>query len=83
MLITHDRNPVGATLPVQLVMLVCRSDDSRLSGTVRSADGDAREFSGTLELMRVFEDLVPVDPTVEPPNVAGLGQGGPASPGAR
>jgi hypothetical protein len=45
---------------VELVMLVTRGDGDRLSGTVRLADGGAdREFSGTLELMRVFEELVP------------------------
>lgn len=48
-------------MAVQLEMLVARGLDNRLSGTVRVSDGgEAREFSGTLELMRVFEDLVPV-----------------------
>jgi hypothetical protein len=46
-------------IAVELVMLVTRGADDRLSGTVRLAEGGAdREFSGTLELMRVFEDLV-------------------------
>jgi hypothetical protein len=40
-------------------MHVSRGDDNRLTGTVRAArDPEAREFSGMLELMRVFEDLV-------------------------
>jgi hypothetical protein len=47
---------------VELVMRVSRGQDNRLTGTVRAArDADAREFSGTLELMRVFEELVPIE----------------------
>jgi hypothetical protein len=48
---------------VDLVLRVARSTDNRLTGTV-AVDGtdDARDFSGTLELMRVFEDLVPAAP---------------------
>jgi hypothetical protein len=43
-------------------MQVSRGDDDRLTGTVRAArNPSVREFSGTLELMRVFEELVPVD----------------------
>jgi hypothetical protein len=47
---------------VELVMRVSRGEDNRLTGTVRAArDADPREFSGTLELMRVFEELVPIE----------------------
>jgi hypothetical protein len=47
-------------MAVRLIMQVTRGEDNRLTGTVRVADGvDARDFSGTLELMRVFEELVP------------------------
>jgi hypothetical protein len=47
-------------MAVQLVMRVTRDGDDRLSGTIRMAEGgEACEFSGTLELMRVFEELVP------------------------
>jgi hypothetical protein len=47
---------------VELVMQVRRGEGDRLIGNVRLAQGaDAREFSGTLELMRVFEELVPAD----------------------
>lgn len=53
-------------MQVELVMHVSRGDDDRLSGTVqtgRSTDprqnAGLHEFSGTLELMRVFEELVP------------------------
>ena len=53
----------GTALPVELVMHVSRGDDNRLTGNVRTArDPEAREFSGMLELMRVFEDLVPDRP---------------------
>ena len=49
-------------MAVELVMRVARSEDNRLSGTVRVTGGaDVRQFSGTLELMRVFEELVPTD----------------------
>lgn len=49
-------------MSVELVMQVSRGDDDRLTGTVRATRTAAvREFSGTLELMRVFEELVPVD----------------------
>jgi len=43
-----------------LILRVSRDADNRLSGTVRTAgETEAHTFSGTLELMRVFEDLVP------------------------
>ncbi len=49
-------------MAVELVMQVSRGENDRLSGTVSLGHGaDARDFSGTLELMRVFEELVPAD----------------------
>ena len=56
-------------MAVDLFLQVSRSDDNRLSGTVRSGEEpDGRPFSGTLELMRVFEELVPAEGDVaEPP----------------
>ena len=40
-----------------------RDANNRLSGTVAiDGAGEARAFSGTLELMSVFEELVPVKP---------------------
>jgi hypothetical protein len=49
---------------VELFLHVTRNDDNRLSGTVRVAtESGERPFSGTLELMRVFEELVPVEAT--------------------
>jgi hypothetical protein len=50
-------------LTVDLLLRVSRDADNRLSGTVAiDGAGEARAFSGTLELMSVFEELVPVDP---------------------
>lgn len=50
-------------------MHVSRDERDRLNGTVRpTRDMDARAFSGTLELMRVLEELVPADgltPTID------------------
>jgi hypothetical protein len=60
MLVGEVSQPRVDPIAVELVMLVARGDDDRLSGTVRLAEGGTdREFSGTLELMRVFEELVP------------------------
>jgi hypothetical protein len=59
-------------LPVELVMHVSRAEDSRLSGSVRSTqDACVREFSGTLEMMRVLEELVPSEPTGHRPDLSG------------
>ena len=47
-------------MTVNLLLHVSRSEDNRLSGTVRSGnEAEEHPFSGTLELMRVFEELVP------------------------
>ena len=47
---------------IDLHINIARSDDDRLSGTVRAVDADeVRPFSGTLELLRVFEDLLAQD----------------------
>lgn len=49
-------------MAVELILRVTRGEDRRLSGVVRRGrESEAHGFSGTLELMRVFEDLVPVD----------------------
>ena len=49
-------------------MSVTRDGDDRLSGSVGLAGQElTREFSGTLELLRTFEELVPgLDTTVDP-----------------
>ena len=60
-LVRSQRLPVIlATVPVDLLMQVSRDEDNRLSGTVQLAhEPDARAFSGMLELIRAFEELVP------------------------
>lgn len=58
-------------MAVELTMLVTRSEGNHLSGTVRS--GAARhDFSGMLELMRVFEELVPAEVSTTTATSAGL-----------
>jgi hypothetical protein len=59
-------------LSVELVMRVSRGEDNRLTGTVRTTrDAGDREFSGTLELMRVFEELVPIERAGRQPEASG------------
>ena len=56
-----EKGPAEVT--IELILQVSRSVENRLSGTVRSCkDAEPHHFSGTLELMRVFEDLVPQVP---------------------
>ena len=56
-----DPSP-GCLVAVELLLRVTRSDDNRLNGTVRLTSGSSeRPFSGTLEMMRAFEELVPVE----------------------
>jgi hypothetical protein len=63
---------------IELILQVTRSAENRLSGTVRSGrDPELHHFSGTLELMRVFEDLVPFAPEAGLP--ASTGAAGPAA----
>ena len=50
----------GPTVTVTLMMEVSRDAGQRLSGRISDVQNlQQRDFSGTLELMRVFEDLVP------------------------
>lgn len=47
-------------MTVEFVLQVTRDEHNRLIGSVRAGPGfSARSFSGTLELMRVFKELVP------------------------
>jgi hypothetical protein len=66
-------------------MHVSRGEDNRLTGSVRTAhQAGTREFSGTLELLRVFEELVPID-RAGPLSDASAGGGefqGPRAPAA-
>jgi hypothetical protein len=64
---------------IEILLRVTRSAGDRLNGSAKLATGsEVREFSGMLELMRVFEDLIPADgfdgdPRAgEPPSPAGL-----------
>lgn len=68
-----NKGPVGrehsatreASATVILVMSVTRGKDDRLSGSVGLAGQELmREFSGTLELLRAFEELVPAQDTL-------------------
>jgi hypothetical protein len=53
-------------------MRVSRGADDRLTGTVRTTrDDGAREFSGILELMWVFEELVPIEHAGRQPEASG------------
>ncbi len=70
-------------MTLELVMQVSRAQDSRLSGTVRLADDtETHGFSGTLELMRVFEDLVPTAGSAAPDHFASRSEGAPGYPEA-
>jgi hypothetical protein len=67
-----EKGPAEVT--IELILQVSRSAENRLSGSVRSAkDSELHHFSGTLELMRVFEDLVPFVPEAGLPLSAGAG----------
>jgi hypothetical protein len=58
----HSRMTRSAISGVDLRLRVTRDEDGRLSGSACNADGSqVRTFSGTLELMRAFEELVPIE----------------------
>jgi hypothetical protein len=45
---------------IEILLRVTRGADDRLDGSASVAGGpDVHHFSGMLELMRVFEDLIP------------------------
>jgi hypothetical protein len=65
----------------ELIMQVSRSAEDRLSGTVRlGAEQKVHHFSGTLELMRVFEELVPCAADPAPVEWIGGSQAPPTKP---
>lgn len=67
-------------MAVELIMSITRSADDRLSGSVGLAGGgEAREFSGILELMRVFEELVPIAPGADELDPQQMSEHGPSS----
>lgn len=66
-------------MAIEILLRVTRGAGDRLNGSAKLATGsEVREFSGMLELMRVFEDLIPADASDgdpragEPPSPAGL-----------
>lgn len=59
-----DHEHKGAT--VTLEMEVARAPGGRLDGTLRRGEDDPHRFSGTLELMRVLEELVPSGVSASP-----------------
>jgi hypothetical protein len=61
----------GRLVAVEILLRVTRGAGDRLDGSARvSGDTEVREFSGMLDLMRVFEELVPAQP---PPTDAPAG----------
>jgi len=48
---------------MRVTLDIVRSRDGRLEGTAATETGTEHPFSGTLELLRVLEDLEPVRPT--------------------
>lgn len=49
-------------MAIEILLRVTRGAGDRLDGSAQLASGsEVREFSGMLELMRVFEDLIPAD----------------------
>ncbi|MDT7744037.1 MAG: hypothetical protein QOE59_3115 [Actinomycetota bacterium] len=47
---------------MRVMLDIVRSGDGRLEGTVATETGPEHPFSGTLELLRVLEDLQPGAP---------------------
>jgi hypothetical protein len=57
----------GRLVAVEILLRVRRGAGDRLDGSACISGGtDVREFSGILELMRVFEELIPAQD--EPPD---------------
>jgi hypothetical protein len=76
-ILAHDIDTAGRLVAVEILLRVTRGAGDRLDGSARiSGDNEVREFSGMLELMRVFEELIPA--LGQP---ADLGSGGPPPDG--
>ena len=55
-----DIDTAGRLVAVEIVLRVTRGAGDRLDGSAHISGGnDIRAFSGMLELMRVFEELIP------------------------
>jgi hypothetical protein len=59
-ILARDIDPAGRLVAVEILLRVRRGAGDRLDGSASIRGGrDVREFSGMLELMRVFEELIP------------------------
>jgi hypothetical protein len=59
-ILARDIDTAGRLVAVEILLRVTRGAGDRLDGSARISGGnDVREFSGMLELMRVFEELIP------------------------
>jgi len=59
-ILARDIDTAGRLVAVEIVLQVTRGAGDRLDGSAHiSGDDDVRAFSGMLELMRVFEELIP------------------------
>jgi len=67
-ILVNDFNAAGRLVAVEILLRVTRGPGDRLDGSACISGAiDVREFSGMLELMRVFEELIP---TLEPSTAA-------------
>jgi hypothetical protein len=58
---------MGRQVAVEILLRVTRGAGDRLDGSASViGDSEVREFSGMLELLRVFEDLIPAEHPAEP-----------------
>jgi hypothetical protein len=61
-ILAGDIDTAGRLVAVEILLRVRRGVGDRLDGSACISGGtDVREFSGMLELMRVFEELIPAD----------------------
>jgi hypothetical protein len=73
-IVASDIDTAGRLVAVEILLRVRRGAGDRLDGSACISGGtDVREFSGMLELMRVFEELIPAHdermdaPVADPP----------------
>ena len=58
--LADDIDTAGRLVAVEILLRVTRGTGDRLDGSACISGGtEVREFSGMLELMRVFEELIP------------------------
>jgi hypothetical protein len=77
-ILARDIDTAGRLVAVEIVLRVTRGAGDRLDGSAHISGGnDVRTFSGMLELMRVFEELVPA---LGQPTAMGAGDPPPDGP---